>query len=422
MLLREGEGIQIQQQKSTTMRASKHHVLKDSAVDNTISTSRKKKKRTFADVATKLGTTTTIARQNNNAALGDWLPQFGVKARGSEEEKASASSRLPPPSSDPFEDWTPCTTVRISCETRHHAALLKKNTSIRDVVEADLRHITSGIHHYHRVSNRDDENSLWLAMTAATSTWTFPQRCMSPRVFRSLPDDVKKDRRHDWKEALCSAYDMYKSATEPFVFYVSSPEYQSSRSSHPKYTVMFATSNTSSRKQRMHAVLSQSTKGLRNLLHSCGIGFEAPLLKDPLKSKDQGARSILVFQGALRVHGMFDILLNKAIGGMSHDDCDVPCVHAPRPFRNATMVKIPCQIQSSTTITIGGSHTSWIPPWTIRRILQCLVATQEYTIWFTPVPDVSRGCMNSYGECLLCVEYKNGMFTAVKASASLAPV
>lgn len=381
--------------------------LRDSTVDN-ISKNSNNKKRTFADVATQCATIKTATRHSTTPCAGDWLPQF-AKARGSEDK---ACSRLPPPSSEPFEDWAPCTAVRISSEGTLSSEGGHHSTTARDVVEADLRHISTS-------SCDGATKNLQLAITAATSTWTFPQRCMAPRVFRSLPDDVKQERRHDWKEALCSAYDMYRSSTEPFVFYVSSPEYQSSRSSHPKYTVMFAASETSSQRRRMHAILSQSTKGLRNLLHSYGVGFEAPLLKDPLKSKDQGGRSVLLFEGALRVHGMFDILLNKAIGGMSHEDCDVPCVHAPKPFRNATMVKVPCHV-SPTTIQLGGNETSWIPPWTIRRILQCLTMS-DFKVWLTPVPDVSRGFMNP---CLLCVEYntRHGMFTAIKASAPLAPM
>ena len=49
-----------------------------------------------------------------------------------------------------------------------------------------------------------------------------------------------------------------------------------------------------------------------------------------------GSQSLLVFEGAVRVHGLFDFLLNESF--RSHgDECDVPLLLAPVQFAQASL-------------------------------------------------------------------------------------
>lgn len=49
-----------------------------------------------------------------------------------------------------------------------------------------------------------------------------------------------------------------------------------------------------------------------------------------------GSQSLLVFEGGLRVHGLFDFLLNESF--RSHgDECDVPTLLAPVHFQHACL-------------------------------------------------------------------------------------
>ena len=49
-----------------------------------------------------------------------------------------------------------------------------------------------------------------------------------------------------------------------------------------------------------------------------------------------GSQSLLVFEGSLRVHGLFDFLLNESF--RSHgDECDVPTLLAPVQFAHASL-------------------------------------------------------------------------------------
>ena len=49
-----------------------------------------------------------------------------------------------------------------------------------------------------------------------------------------------------------------------------------------------------------------------------------------------GSQSLLAFEGALRVHGLFDFLLNDSHRAHG-DDCDVPLLLAPAQFAHAAL-------------------------------------------------------------------------------------
>ena len=52
-----------------------------------------------------------------------------------------------------------------------------------------------------------------------------------------------------------------------------------------------------------------------------------------------GSQSLLVFEGALRVHGLFDFLLNESF--RTHgDECDVPTLLAPPQLAHDSMTAV----------------------------------------------------------------------------------
>lgn len=52
-----------------------------------------------------------------------------------------------------------------------------------------------------------------------------------------------------------------------------------------------------------------------------------------------GSQSLLVFEGALRVHGFFDFLLNESFRAHG-DECDVPTLLAPAQFAHASLAAV----------------------------------------------------------------------------------
>ena len=103
-------------------------------------------------------------------------------------------------------------------------------------------------------------------------------------------------------------------------------------------------------RQRVHAILTRSTAGTRALLQQgLGLGFAAPLMSRGLGTDtaaaaaapmvDNGAggtQSVLVFEGSLRVHGLFDFLLNES-WRLHGDDCDVPVLLSPTSFLHGSL-------------------------------------------------------------------------------------
>lgn len=97
-------------------------------------------------------------------------------------------------------------------------------------------------------------------------------------------------------------------------------------------------------RRRMHALLTRSTAGTRALLQQgLGLGFAAPLMpgggevaaEDGPGSSDS-TQSMLAFEGALRVHGLFDFLLNES-WRLHGDECDVPLLLAPTQFLHGSL-------------------------------------------------------------------------------------
>lgn len=142
-------------------------------------------------------------------------------------------------------------------------------------------------------------------------------------------------------------------------------------------------------RRRMHAIVTRSTVGLRALLQRQGIGFAAPLLAENNNNSQgaEGLRSMLVFEGAMRVHALFDFLLNRARS--LHDDaCDVPVLMAPTQFVGASMQRYTLEASSGTAaaraagkaasavykLEVKGSQP--VPAWVLDRVLSVMTVTQ----------------------------------------------
>jgi hypothetical protein len=86
-----------------------------------------------------------------------------------------------------------------------------------------------------------------------------------------------------------------------------------------------------------------------------GIEFETPLvLGNSTTGRSTGAaaidhttRSMLVFNGALQVHALFDFLLNRAFT-LLDNVCDVPVLISPVQFANAAIKKFALAATSAT--------------------------------------------------------------------------
>lgn len=56
-----------------------------------------------------------------------------------------------------------------------------------------------------------------------------------------------------------------------------------------------------------------------------------------------GSQSLLVFEGGLRVHGLFDFLLNESFRS-NGDECDVPSLLAPVQFQGASLKAVQAKV------------------------------------------------------------------------------
>ena len=342
------------------------------------------KVKTFADVSQSH---VSFSGPAGGLVATDWLPQLQQSKQqdisGNRIEENGAISVSVDPCPYPIMDWTPCKHLKIVCPPEQGAAsLLNQVRSLprNQVVYAESN--CAGVSHIDFSILSDAQK-----LIAATVQWRFPQNSLSQAVVKAMPKDVVNQRRHDWCEALCSIYDAYRAGKELCpVFYVKSPQYQQGRSNSFHYTAMFANSNINGR-SRAHAVLSRSTQGFRNMLHKLGIGFESPLLKDPLASKDQGSRSVLLFEGAVRVHGLFDALINML---HTNDDCDVPLIISPVTFRNGSLERLRIkETNLNDGQTVLEMNELFIPPWVISRLLVLMssINTDELDIRISPVAD-----------------------------------
>jgi protein downstream neighbor of Son len=200
-------------------------------------------------------------------------------------------------------------------------------------------------------------------------TWQYPQNPQPPAQSRpigtSLPSHTQQ-RRKDWQESLCSLYDALRTG-QCSAFYVVSPQLPSGIGKQP-FTVLFTAVGVKGNK-KLQAVMGTSSAGVRSVLKMQGVDFETPLIiasstsystasRFATSSIDNTTRSMLVFNGALQVHALFDFLLNRAFT-LLDNVCDVPVLLAPVQFTHAAIKKFTLSATTSTAaVAAGGAGTS----------------------------------------------------------------
>lgn len=209
------------------------------------------------------------------------------------------------------------------------------------------------------------ENHLSLPqrLFSAAMSWQYPQNPQPPAASRpvdtTLPAHVLR-RRQDWQEGLCSLYDALR-AGQCAAFYIVSPQLPTGVGKQP-FSVLFGAAGVGGR-SRVHAVMGRSTPGVREILRKSGVEFDAPIMGAGRKAGGvgfgaEGTRSMLVFEGALRVHALFDFLLNRVFE-LSDEICDVPLLLSPVQFTHAAVKKYTF---SGATVTALGTNTAATAP------------------------------------------------------------
>ncbi|KAK9122978.1 hypothetical protein Sjap_012580 [Stephania japonica] len=193
-------------------------------------------------------------------------------------------------------------------------------------------------------------------------SWVYPQACLPPSVISALnlsapqgETDFLLKRQLAWEDSFRSLYYMLRKNICD-IFYVCTS----------KFVVMFA-GGVQLRKERRicHAYISQSTRGLRSLLREHDICFSMPLCHsvaeqataedlvelseiekrslgharrlDSKSEIDNIPQSLLAFSENENVHGLYDFLLNYRSFLTSLIGADVPVLHSPMPFENASL-------------------------------------------------------------------------------------
>lgn len=170
----------------------------------------------------------------------------------------------------------------------------------------------------------------------------------------------------------------------------------------------------------MWGVLTHSTRRMRGELDAGGVGYSMPhrgaaasareideaqeLLAEaeeggvevqiPARGgvADNSAESLLLFEGAERVHGLYDFLLNEVRAGTLHAKSDVPPLLAPVLFEGGTLVRHELVLRrpgggggagasggagpGKYALELAGEQLP-LPPWTVHRLLSTLKRTQS---------------------------------------------
>ncbi|KAK9170228.1 hypothetical protein Syun_002368 [Stephania yunnanensis] len=193
-------------------------------------------------------------------------------------------------------------------------------------------------------------------------SWVYPQACLPPSVISALnlsasqgETDFLLKRQLAWEDSFRSLYYMLRKNVCN-IFYVFTS----------KFVVMFA-GGVQLRKERRicHAYITQSTRGLRSLLREHDICFSMPLCHsiaeqataedlvelseiekrslgharrlDSKSEIDNTPQSLLAFSENENIHGLYNFLLNYRSFLTSLTGADVPVLHSPMPFENASL-------------------------------------------------------------------------------------
>eukprot|EP00898_Chlorokybus_atmophyticus_P000868 jgi/Chlat1/1782/Chrsp134S02104 len=328
--------------------------------------------------------------------------QLPVSANHGGKPPASANNTILGPLDDAPFDWSLKTSVRFTSQEPFDWC---RQISPDDECLGVQSFVASG---------KVPASSRPAQLARALLSWAHPATVLPPSVRSSVtahsttPAEKSwlASRQRAWEDALRSLYYMTRKGRCSCFLYTTT-----------QFSAVFRAAGVSGTVQ-CTAVITRSTKGLRNQLREHDVTFTMPLcdarLDDPVAllelkemeqtkagqmryidaavALDNSPVSMLSLQGARSVHALFDFLLNyrslvASFGAMS----DVPELHAPVAFVNASMrhYQVQCNVAHSLgsnapdpalgdATANGKIHTmvlekqSCLPPWVVHRLCTML--------------------------------------------------
>lgn len=357
--------------------------------------------RTFQDVAAAKNLTKDSNDQERIVlSQSNWLPPPIVIPSHVPSQGGPGALKHPPPMSGPLQtppmDWSLKRCVKFLSDQPFLLHKQATAASRRDVLLAERCFVSGGLLPLKLTTGSASQLSPQVQqLIAACMSWQFPQDCLkTPEGAGGVLEAIA--RRSSWQESLCSLYDAFRNGECPFFYitYRSAPggdahllEKRGDYKGRPLCTVFFGASGINGRK-RVHALMTRSTVGLRTLFKQQGIGFEMPLMiggsnkeNFPQKANQgitsnggEGTRSLLIFNGVLQVHALFDFILNRGVsnaaGLFGDGDSDLPLLLSPVHFTNASLHKyhLECiETKWNHQLEVKGNGAP-IPPWVVDRI------------------------------------------------------
>ncbi|GAQ78870.1 hypothetical protein KFL_000200220 [Klebsormidium nitens] len=265
------------------------------------------------------------------------------------------------------------------------------------------------------------------AFRAALHSWSYPESSLPPIILQAVQNWLQKpagqdarfwtQREASWQESLRSLYLMLRTRMCP-VFYCR----------YPQYVAMFMGPGIGGHGEReCCAYITRSTRGMRDLFKEQGIQFVMPLYKakkeafnedtdrqfaelaeeepwkvqheDPASAVDSTPQSLLFFEGADAVHGLYDTLLNHREFFPSNTLTDAPPLISPVPFANAAL-KTPRAMTRKMKQANGSVGYSLeltdalVAPWIISRVCEALKQSSLKALDASFVTDPLSHCLN----------------------------
>jgi len=282
-----------------------------------------------------------------------------------------------------------------------------------------------------RVSKPSTADKHGVPFWESLHSWSHPQASLPPEVLSVIASAAAKGgdaesvflskRFRAWEDAFHSIYHMFRSQSCS-LFYVCAQQ----------FIAMFVGGVVGGRRQdACSAYMTRSTRGLRRLLLEQDIMFSMPFanseastitpedlrelsefeksnpgqtrLVDDRATADNGPKSFMCFEGVPNVHRLYDFLLNHRSLLSLTAAVDVPVLHAPVPFDNASLTtpELSCRrvervdrvarphcvekktsgLEPSKEPSSGVLYTMEIkgvfPPWVVKRLCAVLQVSQS---------------------------------------------
>ncbi|EIE24517.1 hypothetical protein COCSUDRAFT_61947 [Coccomyxa subellipsoidea C-169] len=246
----------------------------------------------------------------------------------------------------------------------------------------------------------------------ALMTWQHPESSLPGAAVSALAGSkagqaMLDARKAAWQEAFRSLFMALRSGACSAFYLVTA------QGTKRPFVAFFGGAGTGGR-PHMHAWLSRSTHGARERMRAapCGLDFSTPLapraqaeaaaakderiqaelLEIGQKKAPQSAAgvdgkpaSLVFFEGASRVHGLFEHLLSEAATSAEH--ADVPLLISPVPFLGASIQQLQPQLlpsvdtQTAAGAACQGGHRMEVrglmPPWVLDRLYAVLCDSQD---------------------------------------------